>query len=114
MTNELPQSSKFILYTSPNGDIKLDVFIRDETLWLTQKMMAELFDVDVRTVNEHLQSIFKSGELEEDSTVRKIRIVQKEGERNISREVTFYNLDIIIAVDYRVSIGKKTCFLKEL
>ncbi len=110
MANELTQTSKFILYTSPNGDIKLDVFIGDETLWLTQKMMAELFDVDIRTVNDHLQNIFKSGELEEDSTVRKIRIVQKEGYRDVSREVAFYSLDAIIAVGYRVNSQRATQF----
>ena len=86
MVNELTQSAKFILYTSPNGDVKLDVFIQDETLWLTQKMMADLFGVEIHTVNYHLKEIFKSAELSEDSTIRKIRIVQKEG----SREVVFY------------------------
>jgi len=110
MTNELIQTSKFLLYTSPQGDVRLDVFLKDETLWLTQKMMAELFDVDIRTINEHLQNIFKTGELKENSTIRKIRIVQKEGDRNVSREVTFYNLDAIIAVGYRVNSQRATQF----
>ena len=79
MAKDLIQTAKFILYTSPNGDVKLDVFIQDETLWLTQKMMADLFGVEVHTVNYHLKEIFKSGELSEESTIRKIRIVQNEG-----------------------------------
>jgi len=89
MANELTQTSKFIIYTSSNGDIKLDVFIQDETLWLTQKMMAELFDVDVRTVSEHLQNIFKTQELEENSVVRKIRIIATDGKQYLTN---FYNL----------------------
>ena len=107
MANELTQTSKFILYTSPNGDIKLDVFIRDETLWLTQKMMAELFDVDVRTINEHLQNIFKTQELEENSVIRKIRITAPDGKQYLTN---FYNLDAIIAVGYRVNSGRATQF----
>jgi len=107
MANELTQTSKFILYTSPNGDIKLDVFVRDETLWLTQKMMAELFDVDVRTVNEHLQNIFKTQELEENSVVRKIRITATDGKQYLAN---FYNLDAVIAVGYRVNSGRATQF----
>jgi len=107
MANELTQTSKFILYTSPNGDIKLDVFVRDETLWLTQKMMAELFDVDVRTVNEHLQNIFKTQELEENSVVRKIRITATDGKQYLTN---FYNLDAVIAVGYRVNSGRATQF----
>ncbi len=110
MANEPTQTSKFILYTAPNGEIKLDVFIKDETLWLTQKMMAELFGVDVRTVNDHLQNTFKSGELDENSTIRKIRIVQKEGDREVLREVAFYNLDAIISVGYRVNSTRATQF----
>ena len=110
MVNELTQTSKFILYTSPGGDIKLDVFIQDETLWLTQKMMADLFGVEVNTVNYHLKEVFKSGELSEDSTIRKIRIVQNEGGREVSREVVFYNLDAIIAVGYRVNSQRATQF----
>ncbi|MEK7168655.1 MAG: virulence RhuM family protein [Patescibacteria group bacterium] len=108
--DELTLESKFIFYTSPNGDIKLDVYLQDETLWLTQKAISELFKVDIRTVNEHIQNIFKSGELIENSTIRKIRIVQKEGKRSISREVSFYNLDAIIAVGYRVNSQRATQF----
>lgn len=102
--------SNFILYTTANGDVKFEVFVQDETVWLTQKMMAELFDVDVRTVSEHIQNIFKTRELSEDSTIRKIRIVQTEGNRSVSRELDFYNLDVIIAVGYRVNSQRATQF----
>ena len=70
-TQPMDSSENFVLYTGPNGEVKLDVFLQDETLWLTQKMMSQLFDVDVRTINEHLQNIFKSGELSENSVIRK-------------------------------------------
>lgn len=95
--NITPQSNDIIFYTSPSGDVKVEVFFQEETFWLSQKKMAELFDVDLRTVNEHLQNIFKSKELIKDSTVRNIRIVQKEGTRDVARDVDFYNLDAIIA-----------------
>lgn len=110
MDNKLQKAENFILYTAPNGDVRLEVFLRDETLWLTQKMMAELFEVDARTVNEHLKNIFKTGELDEHLTIRKIRIVQKEGKRSVEREVSFYNLDAIIAVGYRVNSKRATQF----
>lgn len=103
-------SSNFVLYTAGDGKVKLEVYLQEETLWLSQKMMAELFEVDVRTINEHLQNIYKTGELLEDPTIRKIRIVQNEGTREVSREVTFYNLDAIIAVGYRVNSQRATQF----
>lgn len=82
----------------------------EETFWLTQKRMAELFGVEVNTINYHLKEIFKSGELEESSTIRKIRIVQKEGTRQVERKMDFYNLDVIIAVGYRVNSYQATQF----
>lgn len=103
-------NKNFILYTAADGEVKLGVFVSDETLWLSQKNMAELFDVDVRTVNAHLKNIFNEGELIEDSTIRDFRIVQKEGNREVSREVAFYNLDAIIAVGYRVNSRRATQF----
>lgn len=106
----LKSQNNFILYTSDTGDVKLEVFIQDETIWLTQKMMAELFGVDVRTVSEHIQNIFENQELESVSTIRKIRIVRKEGGRDVSRELDFYNLDMIISVGYRVNSTKATQF----
>ena len=76
-------TQNFILYTSPNGDIKLDVFIQDETLWLTQKMMAKLFGVEAHTINYHLKEIFKSDELSENSVIRKIRATQNDKGRKV-------------------------------
>src|SRR3990167_3499239 len=104
------ESAEFLLYTSPNGEIKVDVFFHNENIWLTKKKMAELFDVEVNTINYHLKEIFKSSELAESSTIRKFRIVQKEGARDIERETDFYNLDAIISVGYRVNSTKATQF----
>lgn len=105
-----PQFSDIIFYSSPDGDVHVEVFFGDETFWLSQKRMAELFGVEVHTVNYHLKEIFKSGELKEDATIRKIRIVQKEGSREVARDVDFYNLDAIIAVGYRVNSHQATQF----
>jgi len=105
-----PQYSDIIFYSSPEGNIHVEVVFSDDTFWLSQKRMAELFGVEVHTVNYHLKEIFKSGELKEDSTIRKIRIVQREGKRDVSRDVDFYNLDAIIAVGYRVNSYQATQF----
>ncbi len=94
------KESSILFYSTPTGEIKIEVFFQDETVWLTQKRMAELFDVDVRTINEHLQNIFKSGELSEDSVIRKIRMTAKDGKNYLTN---FYNLDAIISVGYRVN-----------
>lgn len=102
--------NEFILYTSPNGEIKVEVLFNDETIWAPQKKMAELFGVEVNTINYHLKEIYKSGEIKEDSTIRKFRIVQDERGREISRKVDFYNLDAIISVGYRVNSSKATQF----
>lgn len=105
-----PQNNEIIFYSSPEGDIKIEVFFNDETFWLNQKKMAELFGVDVRTINEHLQNIYNTGELQREATIRKIRIVQKEGSRDVARDVDFFNLDAIIAVGYRVNSYQATQF----
>ena len=111
MSEELtPQYSDIIFYSSPEGNIYVEVIFNNETFWLSQKRMAELFGVEVHTVNYHLKEIFKSSELQEDTTIRKIRIVQKEGSRDVSRDVDFYNLDAIIAVGYRVNSYQATQF----
>lgn len=102
--------TEFLLYKSLNGDIKIEVFLHNENIWLTQKRMAELFDVEIPTINEHLKNIFQSGELDENSTIRKFRIVQKEGSREVEREQIFYNLDAIISVGYRVNSRQATQF----
>lgn len=110
MPQELFPPSNFILYTTPEGDVKLRATIQDETIWLTQKMMSELFDVTIPTINEHIGNIYSSGELSEESTVRNFRIVQKEGNRDVSREIEYYNLDAIISVGYRVNSSRATQF----
>jgi hypothetical protein len=111
MTEELqPQYSDIIFYTSADGYVNVEVLYIEETFWLSQKRMAELFGVEVNSINYHLKVIFKSGELQEVSTIRKIRIVQKEGNRSIPRNIDFYNLDAIIAVGYRVNSFQATQF----
>lgn len=102
--------SNIIFYRTENGAVKIEIRFEDETFWLTQKKLAALFGVEVQTINYHLKEIFKSGELEEESTIRKIRIVQREGAREVSRMVDFYNLDAIIAVGYRVNSYQATQF----
>ena len=102
--------NNIILYTTPDGNVNVQVQFEDGTFWLTQKRMAALFGVDVRTINEHLQNILKSGEINKEATIRKIRIVQQEGTREVSREVDFYHLDAIIAVGYRVNSYQATQF----
>ena len=102
--------SNILLYSSDSGEVSVQVRYEDSTFWLTQKRMAELFSVDVRTVNEHLQNIFASGEMSEEGTIRKIRIVQMEGKRKVERNVTFYPLEAIIAVGYRVNSEQATHF----
>lgn len=104
--------SNIILYTNDSGDVSIQVRYVDGTFWLTQKRMAELFDVSTSTINEHLKNIFASGELTEEGTIRKFRIVQKEGDRQVVRNVTFYPLDAIIAVGYRVNSDQATRFRK--
>jgi len=105
-----PKEGEIILYVTPNGVAKVEVYFQDETFWLSQRRMAELFDVEVNTINYHLKEIYQSGELQEDATIRKFRIVQIEGGRSVAREVDFYNLDAIIAVGYRVNSLRATQF----
>ncbi|MES2241195.1 MAG: virulence RhuM family protein [Bacteroidota bacterium] len=99
-----------LLYQTSETNINVEVTFLDENFWLSQKAMGKLFEVDTRTINEHLQNIFNSIELEKKSTNRKIRIVQIEGKREVSREIDFYNLDAIIAVGYRVNSKQATQF----
>lgn len=108
--NTEAQHNDIIFYSTSTGDVKIEVIFNDETFWLSQKKMAELFGVEVNTINYHLKEIFQSLELQEDQTIRKIRIVQKEGSRDVSRDVDFYNLDVIIAVGYRVNSFQATQF----
>ena len=102
--------SNIILYETPQGKISVSVRFEDETFWLTQKAMAELFGVESHTITYHLKEIYKTGELDEMATTRKIRVVQNEGNRAVNRELDFYNLDAIIAVGYRVNSKQATQF----
>ena len=102
--------TEFLLYTTKESDVKVEIFMHDETVWLPQKRMAELFGVDVSTINEHLKNIYKSDELEEDATIGKFPIVQTEGKREVKREVNVYNLDAILSVGYRVNSSQATQF----
>jgi hypothetical protein len=103
-------TAEFLVFTSQAGEKGIEVCVEDETVWLTQKLIGELFDVDVRTVSEHLRNIFAAGELAEEATLRNFRTVQTEGTREVARNVTFYNLDAIIAVGFRVNSTRATQF----
>lgn len=110
MTDQPPQEGELILYRTANDAVRVEVLYESETFWLDQRRMAELFGVDVRTVNEHLRNIFDSGELAEGTTLRKIRIVRTEGSREVARGIAFCNLDAIISVGYRVNSAQATQF----
>ena len=95
--------TEFLLYTTPNGKVKVEIFLRDENIWLTQAKISELFGVERSVVTKHLQNIFQEGELDKNSTCAKIAQVQTEGQRQVARDVEFYNLDTILSVGYRVN-----------
>lgn len=94
--------SQIVIYQTENGETKLDVRFQDETVWLTQKLMAELFQTSVPNINMHLKNIFEEGELEENRTIKEFLIVQQEGNREVKRKQVLYNLDAIISVGYRI------------
>ena len=100
----------FLMYTSKEENISVNVVVKDETIWLTQKAMAELFGVGIPAISKHLKNIFDEGELDRFSTISILEIVQKEGNRNIKRDTEFFNLDAIISVGYRVNSQKATKF----
>lgn len=102
--------NKIAIYQSDNKQTIVEVKYEEESLWLSQKQMAELFEKDVRTINEHIKTVYSTGELPENSTVRKFRIVRQEGKRQVSREIEHYNLDMIISIGYRVNSVRGTQF----
>ena len=102
--------SQIIIYQTENGETKLDVRFQDETVWLTQKLMAELFQTTSQNITIHLKNIFEEGELEEDATCKDFLQVQKEGSRVVKRKQKFYNLDAIISVGYRIKSHVATKF----
>jgi len=103
-------TAEFLIFTGQAGDQSIEARYEGETIWLSQRLMAELFAVDVRTISEHLKNIYETGELQRESTIRKFRIVQTEGNREVGRSVDFYNLDAIISVGYRVNSVRATQF----
>ena len=106
--NETEKS--IIIYQPVEGQAGINVRVESETVWLSQRQMGELFDVDVRTISEHLSNVFSSGEMEKEATIRKFRIVRREGSRDVTRNVEHYNLDAIISVGYRVKSATATQF----
>lgn len=103
-------TAEFLTFELQSKQNSIEVRYEDETIWLTQRMMSELFDVSTKTINEHLQNIYASGELDREATTRKFRIVQTEGTRQVNREIDHYNLDAVISVGYRVNSIKATEF----
>lgn len=110
MSDPNPPSSQIILYRSEDGQVKVDVVLNGDTVWLTQRQMAELFEKTVPTINEHIQNTYEEGELQREGTVAKFATVQTEGTREVTRAVEFYNLDVIISVGYRVKSRRGTQF----
>lgn len=102
----------FLLYKAEHEDVSVNALIKDETIWLTQKAMAELFGVDTPAISKHLSNIYADGELVQDATVSKMETVQQEGKRQVKRTQNFYNLDAIISVGYRVNSIRATHFRK--
>ncbi len=112
MSNKLIRNStsEFLIFTSQDGKNSIEARYEDETIWLSQKLIAELYDVNVATINEHLKNIYKNNELNMEATIRNFLIVQTEGKRQVSRNIDFYNLDAIISVGYRVNSVRATQF----
>ncbi|MFH0923989.1 MAG: virulence RhuM family protein [Candidatus Falkowbacteria bacterium] len=103
-------AAEFLIFTSQAGEDGIEVRVQNENVWLTQKLIAKLFDVKIPTINEHLKNIYASKELEEKATIRKFLTVQKEGNRNVSREIEYYNLETIISLGYKINSGRATDF----
>lgn len=110
MSDLVPNQNSFLLYTTPEGAVKLIVLLQDETIWLIQKTMGILFDTTPQNITIHLKNIFESGELEEGTACKEFLQVQMECGREVSRKQKMYNLDVIISVGYRVNSAKATQF----
>ena len=103
-------AGEILLYQTEDGGTRIDVRLQDETLWLTQMQMAKLFEKDKRTISEHISNVYEEGELIQKATVRNFRTVQKEGSREVERDLASYNLDVVISVGYRVKSHRGTQF----
>jgi hypothetical protein len=110
MSDEILPSTAIVFYQTEDGQTRIDVRMADETVWLSQAQMVELFQSSKANVSEHIRHVFDEGELEAESTVRKFRTVRAEGEREVARDVVYYNLDVIISVGYRVKSLRGTQF----
>jgi prophage maintenance system killer protein len=110
MKKETVKQEQIVIYQSANNKTKIEVRLKEETVWMTQKQMAELFGKNVMTINEHIKNVYKEGELERSATIRKFLIVQKEGKRLVNRELEYYSLDTIISIGYRVKSKSGTQF----
>src|SRR5690625_767974 len=108
----MSNDSQFLMYQTEDGETKINVRLENETVWMTQRAMAELYQKSIKTINEHIKNIFREEELEEASTIRNNQIVQTEGTRQVERKVAFYNLEMILAVGYRVRSHRGTQFRK--
>ena len=106
----VPPMGEIVLYQTEDGQTRVECRFADETLWLSQALIAELFQKDVRTINEHLQNIYAEAELDPGGTIRKFRIVRRERAREVAREIEHYSLDAILAVGYRVRSERGTQF----
>ena len=110
ISRAMDKQMQFLIYNTPEEQVSVDVIVKDETIWVTQRTMAELFGCSSDNISLHLKNIYASNELQENSTAEEFSVVRKEGSRNIKRKVTFYNLDAIISVGYRVNSSKATKF----
>lgn len=108
--NTFKSEPNFLLYTTPNGKVRVEIFLKDENIWLTQEKIGGLFGVERSVITKHLKNIYESGELDEEATSAKFAQVQTEGSRQVTRSLVFYNLDAIISVGYRVNSAKATHF----
>lgn len=104
------REQNFLLYTTPNGEVSVEIYLQGETVWLTQQKLAELFEVDRSVITKHLKNIYAEGELEKNATSAKFAQVRQEGSRSVKRTLEYYNLDVIISVGYRVNSSKATQF----
>lgn len=104
------EKSEIKIYKTPDGETSIEVKLEKETVWLNQYQLEELFNTNRTTINKHILNIYNSGELKEEATCAKIAQVQKEGNRTVKRDIKFYNLDVIIAVGYRVNSKRGTEF----
>ena len=102
MSGELANTGKILIYQNEKGDTKIDVYFAEDTIWMTQRTMAELYQTTPQNITSHIKNIFDDGELEQAATSKDFLLVQKEGNRDVTRKIEYYNLDVIISVGYRV------------